>query len=33
MFSKICCWLLDMRVGWGEHVAKPFDIWLYKHIK
>ena len=33
MISKICYYLLNKRVSWGDKIRKPFDIWLYNHIK
>ena len=33
MLSKICYWLLSKRVEWGDKIVRPFDKWLYKHIK
>lgn len=33
MIQNFLLWLLNKRVGWGEKVVKPFDKWIYNHIK
>lgn len=33
MLSFICYFILNKRVKWGDPIEKPFDKWLYDHIK
>ena len=32
LFLKILNIILDHRGGWGDKLAKPFDVWLFKTI-
>jgi hypothetical protein len=31
--QRFILWMLNKRVGWGNTITKPFDIWLYKFLK
>lgn len=32
LLLKILNVILDHRCGWGDKLAKPFDVWLFKTI-